>query len=191
MSLGWVYILSNPSMPGVIKIGQSSNDPAARANELYTTGVPEPFLIEYKGLFEGYAKLERSVHDALSDSRRSSNREFFEIEIWVAVDLIRSHAETPAKYEEYNEAPKVNYQTSPPLFDQIKPTDIPVIYAASESITLTEARRQHDQFNLINSEHGYKQPPSCPRCGQRVTVPLLRLLKITCPNCREPWVQPT
>ena len=36
MALGWVYVFSNESMPGLIKIGQSAADPDLRAFELYT-----------------------------------------------------------------------------------------------------------------------------------------------------------
>ena len=34
--------MSNPAMPGLVKVGFSESDPAAgRAKELYTTGVPK------------------------------------------------------------------------------------------------------------------------------------------------------
>ena len=44
---GWVYVMSHPNMPGMLKVGQSSHDPSNRASELYTTGLPSPFDIEY------------------------------------------------------------------------------------------------------------------------------------------------
>lgn len=38
---GWVYILSNEYMPGIYKIGMTTNSPEARAKELSSaTGVP-------------------------------------------------------------------------------------------------------------------------------------------------------
>ena len=40
---GWVYILTNEAMPGLVKIGYTMNDPAIRAEELSSdTGVPLP-----------------------------------------------------------------------------------------------------------------------------------------------------
>ena len=43
-SYGVVYVLTNPAMPGIVKIGKTSrSDIHARLNELYSTGVPLPF----------------------------------------------------------------------------------------------------------------------------------------------------
>ena len=90
--LGWVYIFSHPNIPKLVKIGQSSHDPEIRAADLYTTGLPGPFHIEYKGLFEDYVQLERSVHAFLVEHRTSNNREFFEIEPHMAITAIRECA---------------------------------------------------------------------------------------------------
>lgn len=39
-----VYVLTNPAMPGIVKIGKTNReDPQVRMSELYTTGVPLPF----------------------------------------------------------------------------------------------------------------------------------------------------
>ncbi len=47
MEYGIVYLLTNPVMPGLVKIGMTAQeDIDKRMKELYTTGVPVPF--EYK-----------------------------------------------------------------------------------------------------------------------------------------------
>ncbi len=99
MALGWIYVLSSESLPGLVKIGQSSNDPSMRAAELYTTGVPSPFKVEYKGLFDNYARLERAVHVTLADFRHSGKREFFSVSIETAISAIRAVAGELPKYE--------------------------------------------------------------------------------------------
>lgn len=44
---GWVYVLSNPCMPGIYKIGMTTTSPEVRARELSSaTGVPAPFKVE-------------------------------------------------------------------------------------------------------------------------------------------------
>lgn len=87
---GFVYILSNPAMPNLLKIGKSDRDPTGfRAAELYTTGVPQPFKVEYFAYVEEHHTLERKIHSTLSTRRPNSNREFFTVSIEEAVLLIR------------------------------------------------------------------------------------------------------
>jgi hypothetical protein len=87
---GFVYILSNPAMPNLLKIGKSDRDPTGfRAAELYTTGVPHPFKVEYFAYVEEHHTLERKIHSILSTRRPNSNREFFTVSIEEAVLLIR------------------------------------------------------------------------------------------------------
>jgi len=40
---GLVYVLTNPAMPRLVKIGQTTDKITSRMNELNTTGVPLPF----------------------------------------------------------------------------------------------------------------------------------------------------
>ena len=55
MSTGWVYVLSNPSIPSQVKVGWTKGRPAARAKELQGTGVPTPFKVETAFLFSNRA----------------------------------------------------------------------------------------------------------------------------------------
>ena len=90
---GWIYILSNPSfVAGRIKIGMSSNDPIERSKDLYTTGVPEPFEIEYKALVDNYQTVEKDVHRILSKYRHHTSREYFTCSVTEAIAAIKSTA---------------------------------------------------------------------------------------------------
>ena len=77
MSKGYVYILSNPAMPGLVKIGRTSGDPAARASALNQTGVPMPFALECAILFPDCIEAERQAHLYFHAFRVSNVREFF------------------------------------------------------------------------------------------------------------------
>lgn len=88
MAKGFVYILRNEAMPGLLKIGYSVKVPTERVDELFTTGVPEPFKLAYYCLVENADKLEPSIHRHLSDYRHRGNREFFRIELEAAVQSI-------------------------------------------------------------------------------------------------------
>ncbi len=77
MIKGWVYILSNRAMPGIVKIGFSTKDPSLRASELQGTGNPEPFVVEYDVLVIDPRDIEQHVHRKLSHCHYS--KEFFKI----------------------------------------------------------------------------------------------------------------
>ena len=88
---GYVYVLMNPSMDNLVKIGKTARSPEERAKELSsTTGVPTPFVGVYESYFESCSKAEEFVHTSLENKvfRRSSNREFFEIPINEAIDAV-------------------------------------------------------------------------------------------------------
>lgn len=95
MSTGWVYILSNPSIPHRVKVGWTKGRPETRARELQTTGVPTPFKVETALLFSNAAgAIEARAHQLLSDKRVSSAREFFECEVKYALEKIIEAAES-------------------------------------------------------------------------------------------------
>lgn len=85
---GYVYVLSNPSMPGVVKIGFSNAGGKARSKQLYTTSVPNAFKLEFEVLVDRPERLERSVHNELKASRVTDNREFFKLSVAEAIATI-------------------------------------------------------------------------------------------------------
>ena len=98
-NLGWVYVMSSPSI-NPIKIGYSSKDPSVdRVQELSaSTGVPEPFKVLYKALVVNAEGAEAKVHKALGALRTSDNREFFDVGLEQAVRCIRTHAHIEKEY---------------------------------------------------------------------------------------------
>ena len=98
----WVYVMSNPSMPGRVKVGQSgTRHPSERAAELFNTGVPTPFVIEYEALIEGAAiDIERAAHMQLVGVR-DVGREFFRCKPSVAVHAVQMAAGTQLIHEDH------------------------------------------------------------------------------------------
>jgi len=88
MSKGYVYILSNPSMPGLVKIGKTTREPHSRAGQLYQTGVPTPFKVELALYSPDCHELERKAHTMLAGRRPSGGREFFAIEVDAAIAAV-------------------------------------------------------------------------------------------------------
>ncbi|HCA5887194.1 GIY-YIG nuclease family protein [Pseudomonas aeruginosa] len=50
MIRGWVYVIINPAMPALVKIGYSTKAPEFRAKELNNTGNPHPYSVAYDAL---------------------------------------------------------------------------------------------------------------------------------------------
>ncbi|EOX9114076.1 GIY-YIG nuclease family protein [Providencia rettgeri] len=75
---GWVYVMSNPSMPDIYKIGMTTSTPEKRAKELYSSsGVPNPFKVETAYYSHNPRDDESVIHNTLSDFRVNESREFF------------------------------------------------------------------------------------------------------------------
>lgn len=80
MAEGYIYCLSNPAMPGIVKIGEIHTEgrtPEDRIRELYTTGVPLPFVIEFAKRVINPAQKESRIHLFIEDTRVNPRREFF------------------------------------------------------------------------------------------------------------------
>jgi hypothetical protein len=86
---GIVYILTNPAMPGLVKIGQTTNEIHNRLNELNTTGVPFPFDCIYACEVDDCKLVETSLHKAFYPYRVNPKREFFEIDPEQAIVILR------------------------------------------------------------------------------------------------------
>lgn len=77
MSRGYVYILTNEAMPGLVKIGKTTRSVEQRAAELTHTGIPFPFDIADQVYSPDCSELEGWVHGVLAESRINAQREFF------------------------------------------------------------------------------------------------------------------
>lgn len=87
---GYLYVLANESMPGLLKIGKSVNDPNLRAKDLRTTGVPTPFVVKHFVLVFDMHGAEREAHRILANLRVSTKREFFRVELERAIEVVNS-----------------------------------------------------------------------------------------------------
>ncbi len=87
---GIVYVLTNPAMPGLVKIGKTTRGSVdARLNELYSTGVPVPFECAYAARVSDELEVEKAFHHAFGPYRLNPKREFFQIEPDQAIALLR------------------------------------------------------------------------------------------------------
>lgn len=85
---GYLYILSNAAHPALLKIGQTANSPEKRIRQLSSTGVPFPFVLEACFRVKSPKQIESASHEALDAYRLSRQREFFNIDLHSALNII-------------------------------------------------------------------------------------------------------
>ena len=98
---GYVYCITNPEMPTILKIGMAGDTPeklGTRMKELYRhAGVPGLFELHCAVLVSNSKKLEKKLHELLGGpegySRVNPKREFFRVDTETAERLMKSVAE--------------------------------------------------------------------------------------------------
>ena len=90
---GFIYFMSNPACPNLLKIGKSKKDPTTdRVQKLNQTGVPEPFNVGCYAFVEDEDHLEKAVHRRFASQRPNKIREFFNVDRLKAISAIRQLA---------------------------------------------------------------------------------------------------
>lgn len=84
----YIYILTNPSMPDLIKVGKTTKHPSSRMKELNSTGVPKPFKLQLSLIVEDCSLAEKHAHRILSKYRVNQKREFFKIPVKKAIEMV-------------------------------------------------------------------------------------------------------
>lgn len=85
---GYVYVMTNPAMPGLVKVGLSTRCPERRCNELASTGVPLPFELQFAVFVPSVHWTERRAHELLAEKRVSQGREFFRVPVDSAITAV-------------------------------------------------------------------------------------------------------
>ncbi|WP_302615134.1 GIY-YIG nuclease family protein [uncultured Bacteroides sp.] len=152
-NFGIVYVLTNPSMPGLVKIGMTTRDNLdTRMRELYGTGVPVPFECAYacKVKTSDCTKIEKALHTAFAPNRINANREFFQIkteqakailELFNKEDItqeITEEIDNDLTSEDKSASAKINSSRRPPLnyFEMgMKKGDI-LVFTKNPNITI-------------------------------------------------------
>lgn len=93
-AFGNIYVLANPAMPGLVKIGKSRPASASRAYQLSkNTAVPADFRVIFSERVYDCDSVELFLKRELARHRYSKNREFFALQPelaakWVAALLV-------------------------------------------------------------------------------------------------------
>jgi T5orf172 domain len=79
-----IYVLKNEAMPGLVKIGLTTDSVESRISNLSSsTGVPLPFECHFAAEIPdgiNLIKLEKTLHQLFAEHRTNPKREFFKVE---------------------------------------------------------------------------------------------------------------
>ena len=83
-----VYVLTNPSIPDIVKIGMTT-DLTTRMRSLYNSSVPVPFECYFACTVKDMSFVEKQLHDGFDDFRVNPKREFFRVDPERVVSILK------------------------------------------------------------------------------------------------------
>ncbi|RUM22415.1 hypothetical protein EFD56_00490 [Rhizobium phaseoli] len=125
MTEGHIYILFNPAYrANQYKIGMTTRTPEERAAEISSaTGVPQNFEVLLSRRVTDCHRAERLIHQRLAEHRSGSDREFFQVSLSFAIDILN---EVAAAVGLRPEKPAVQ-EPSAPMADTVTTGDIDLV----------------------------------------------------------------
>ena len=171
-----VYILTNPVIPDLIKVGRTTNLEERVRSLSSHSGVPVPFEVYYACVVNDSAKVEKHIHDGFGDHRVNPRREFFRINPervlsilkLVEIDNITPTADYVADYEEQQSLNKERGRRSNFNFASVGiPIGAVLHFVRDESVTVKVVDDRNVEFEgettslsqssmtLLNRDHGW------------------------------------
>ena len=98
---GFVYVMTNPAMAGLVKVGMTEKMPHLRALEMSAhEGLPTKMQLEYWALVTGSARrVEHSAHRLLASY--NAGKEWFRCDVHVAIATVRECAMDNLQHEKF------------------------------------------------------------------------------------------
>ena len=95
-----VYILTNPVIPDLLKVGRTNNLEERVRSLSAHSGVPVPFEVYYACIVKDSVKVEKHIHEGFGDHRVNPKREFFRINperVLAILKLVEEQDITPSR----------------------------------------------------------------------------------------------
>ncbi len=193
---GFVYIMNNDSMPGLVKVGRSKKVPTERAKELEDTGVPKPYIVQYYAFFDDMIEAEKRAHKALVEYHYA--KEHFETDVGTAIYNIEntgiSFKKLYSKPEDDRKAKELERQIQEGEREEIRLAEI----AEREEYE----EREREKIRLAEIAERKKRElrakagtviVHCTACKQKLRVPsaqklgvsVEKSLLVTCTKCNN------
>lgn len=171
-----VYILTNPVIPDLVKIGKTTNLEERVRSLSSHSGVPVPFEVYYACEVSNSAKVEKHLHDGFGDHRVNQKREFFRINperVLSILKLVEVRDVTPQSdfVEDEEERQSLNKERSRRSNFTFSSVEIPIgsilQFVRDENVTVKVVDDRNVEFEgevtsltqssliLLNRDHGW------------------------------------
>lgn len=101
---GWLYVISSPSLPGMVKVGCTRQiNPVMRVKQLSSSSLPYAFRTHGFVFSDDCFKLESAMHHYFDDQRVAPDREFFNITPKEAIDVLRNKFGVEVHFADYTD----------------------------------------------------------------------------------------
>jgi hypothetical protein len=109
---GWVYVIRNPAMPKLVKVGFTELGARAHAHIMTAReGVPDPYDVAFRLFVEHPRDVEKRCHLLLRENRY--RKEWFRCSVKRAAEAIKQVASTPRRHAADPDSPLVPGHGSP------------------------------------------------------------------------------
>ena len=88
-AVGFTYVLSNPAMPGIVKVNYTNTLTEDHIAKLYSPDVPLPYIVEFEALTSFPKKVKDRAYGMLDWQRIAPGRDFFRTQVHLAVEAVR------------------------------------------------------------------------------------------------------
>ena len=158
---GSVYVLTNPAMPNMVKIGKTTRDVELRLADLYSTGVPLPFECEYAAKVKDVDKTEKAFHTAFEPSRVNPKREFFNInpEQAIAVLSLMAIEDVTPSVQEKAKTIDIEATASAEKFKKKRRPTINYFEMGLKEGDILKFGRNEESCTVLNRQVSYKGEP--------------------------------
>ena len=157
---GYIYIMTNPALVNMVKIGYATNV-EERRKQLSTTALPYEYEVyatyETNGNLED-KKLHQLIDDLNPDLRVSKNREFYVMTPEQAYRLLEAIAIISGTTEKIKKVRQVHINMKRPPIDFIKcgiPKEAELIYTEDSNIKVTVVNnhkvKYHDELTSLSA----------------------------------------
>ncbi len=177
-----VYILTNPAIPNLIKIGKTLWPLEGRVAELSrASGVPLPFEVFYAAEVMDMDKCEKLLHETFMDRRINPRREFFSVAPEQAVSALKlaeivnitphqDIVDSPEEQRALDEGRKKREKINLSMIDV--PTGALLKFVDDEFITCIVLEHGKVMYEWMESSLSAAAVKAYAKLGRNITYPL-------------------